>query len=36
MLGASWISRGTDELIKNGSSGTATNQAVSGSAGRGR
>ena len=36
MLGASWISRGTDELIKNGSRGTATDQAVSGSAGRGR
>jgi hypothetical protein len=35
MLGASWISRGTDDLIKNGSNGTATDQAVSGSAGHG-
>jgi hypothetical protein len=36
MLGASWISRGADDLIKNGSHGTATDQAVSGSAGHGR
>ncbi len=36
MLGAPWISRGTDDLIKNESNGTAIDQAVSGSAGRGR
>ncbi len=36
MLGAPWISRGRAELVKNESGGTASSQAVSGSAGRGR
>jgi hypothetical protein len=36
MLGAPWISRGSDDLINNESRGTATDQAVSGSTGHGR